>query len=73
LHYLLLVKPQFELPSSMVGEGGIVQDVASHELAVRQVREAFTVLGGADFSSRPSQVAGRSGNREYFLKFVRQN
>src|SRR5690606_8615895 len=39
--FLLLVKPQFELPSSAVPAGGVVEDAAARERAVELVKESF--------------------------------
>src|SRR5258708_8485277 len=38
--YLILVKPQFELPRGDVGKGGIVSDTALHQKAIAAVRGA---------------------------------
>src|SRR3954447_5067631 len=43
--FLILIKPQFELPSADVGEGGIVADPALHEKAIARVRQAAVNTG----------------------------
>jgi 23S rRNA (cytidine1920-2'-O)/16S rRNA (cytidine1409-2'-O)-methyltransferase len=65
--FLILVKPQFELPREDVGSGGIVSDPALHQKAIATVREAATKLGLELLGTRPSRLPGAEGNLEYFL------
>ncbi|MGH9729728.1 MAG: TlyA family RNA methyltransferase [Candidatus Acidiferrales bacterium] len=65
--FLILVKPQFELPRTMVGKGGIVRDAALHERAIASVREAAERAGLTILGVRPSRLTGKEGNQEYFL------
>lgn len=65
--FLILVKPQFELPRAMVGKGGIVRDAALHERAIASVREAAEKAGLEVLGIRASRVTGKEGNQEYFL------
>lgn len=65
--FLILVKPQFELPKAMVGKGGIVRDAALHERAIASVRGAAERAGLEVLGIRPSRVTGKEGNQEYFL------
>ena len=65
--FLILVKPQFELPKQDVGPGGIVLDTALHEKAVEKVRRAAEATGLECLGVRPSRVPGAEGNQEYFL------
>ncbi|HET6199517.1 MAG TPA: TlyA family RNA methyltransferase [Candidatus Acidoferrales bacterium] len=65
--FLILVKPQFELPKAMVGKGGIVRDAALHERAIASVRTAAEKAGLEVLGVRPSRVTGKEGNQEYFL------
>ena len=46
--FLLLIKPQFELSSFEVGEGGIVESPAMREKAVKKVIAAMNERGFAD-------------------------
>ena len=64
---LILVKPQFELPSIDVGEGGIVADPALHEKAVDRVRRTAIESGFEILGVRSSHLVGAEGNQEYFL------
>ena len=68
--FLVLVKPQFELPRAAVPQGGVVIDPAQRELALAAVRTAFGKLGLGDGRSVSSRLAGRAGNQEIFY-FVR--
>jgi 23S rRNA (cytidine1920-2'-O)/16S rRNA (cytidine1409-2'-O)-methyltransferase len=65
--FLVLVKPQFELPRAAVPEGGVVDDEGARAEAVARVQAAFAAQGLGAFRSAPSKVAGRTGNREVFL------
>ena len=65
--FLILVKPQFELPKTMVGRGGIVSDAALHERAIASVRSAAEKSGLEVLGIRPSRVPGKEGNQEFFL------
>jgi 23S rRNA (cytidine1920-2'-O)/16S rRNA (cytidine1409-2'-O)-methyltransferase len=65
--FLILVKPQFELPREDVGAGGIVSDPALHEKAVEKVRAAAIADGLEILAVRPSHLLGAEGNQEYFL------
>jgi 23S rRNA (cytidine1920-2'-O)/16S rRNA (cytidine1409-2'-O)-methyltransferase len=65
--FLILVKPQFELPREDVGPGGIISSPALHEKAVAAVREAATQLGLEIIASARSHLPGAEGNLEYFL------
>jgi 23S rRNA (cytidine1920-2'-O)/16S rRNA (cytidine1409-2'-O)-methyltransferase len=65
--FLILVKPQFELPREDVGAGGIVSDPALHQKAITAVSEAATKRALELLGTRPSRLVGAEGNQEYFL------
>jgi 23S rRNA (cytidine1920-2'-O)/16S rRNA (cytidine1409-2'-O)-methyltransferase len=65
--FLILVKPQFELPREDVGQGGIVSDTALHQKAIAAVREAAIAAGLDILGLRASRLPGAEGNQEYFL------
>src|SRR5487761_239820 len=65
--FLILVKPQFELPKALVAKGGVVHDAALHERAIASVRAAAEKAGLTILGVRPSRLAGAEGNQEYFL------
>jgi 23S rRNA (cytidine1920-2'-O)/16S rRNA (cytidine1409-2'-O)-methyltransferase len=65
--YLILVKPQFELPRGEVGAGGVVRDAALHERAIERVRGACAAAGLEVVGVRASRLAGAEGNQEFFI------
>jgi 23S rRNA (cytidine1920-2'-O)/16S rRNA (cytidine1409-2'-O)-methyltransferase len=65
--FLILIKPQFELPKKDVGPGGIVTDVTLHEKAIEKARRAANSAGLECLGVRPSRLPGAEGNQEYFL------
>jgi 23S rRNA (cytidine1920-2'-O)/16S rRNA (cytidine1409-2'-O)-methyltransferase len=65
--FLILVKPQFELPREDVGAGGIVSDAALHQKAITAVSEAATKRALELLGTSPSRLVGAEGNQEYFL------
>lgn len=65
--FLVLIKPQFELPRKDVGPGGIVTDLAQHEKAIEKVRRAAGSAGLECLGVHPSRLPGAQGNQEYFL------
>jgi 23S rRNA (cytidine1920-2'-O)/16S rRNA (cytidine1409-2'-O)-methyltransferase len=66
-HFLILVKPQFELPREEIGRGGIVADKKLHEKAILAVRQYVESLGLETLGVRPSRLPGAEGNQEYFV------
>jgi 23S rRNA (cytidine1920-2'-O)/16S rRNA (cytidine1409-2'-O)-methyltransferase len=65
--FVILIKPQFELPRHQVGPGGIVKQKRLRERAVLAVRKYVSSLGFKGLRVRPSRVTGAEGNQEYFL------
>jgi 23S rRNA (cytidine1920-2'-O)/16S rRNA (cytidine1409-2'-O)-methyltransferase len=65
--FLILIKPQFELPKGDIGRGGIVKDQTLHEKAIQAVRRKVESLGLECLGCLPSHVLGAEGNQEYFL------
>lgn len=65
--FVILIKPQFELPRDKVGPGGIIKSKRLQERAVLSVRKSLTPLGLKFLKARPSRVPGAEGNQEYFL------
>lgn len=64
--FLVLIKPQFELPRSEVPVGGVVADPAARERALASVRSAFAAVGLLGGQAVDSRVSGRAGNLEIF-------
>ena len=68
---VLLVKPQFEVGRERLGHGGVVRDPALHVRSVVDVAAAARHVGLVPRGVVPSPLPGPSGNREYFVWFVR--
>lgn len=66
-NFLILIKPQFELPRQDVAAGGIVKDVRLHEKAIASVRKCAEAAGLTCVKVCPSRLTGAEGNQEYFL------
>jgi 23S rRNA (cytidine1920-2'-O)/16S rRNA (cytidine1409-2'-O)-methyltransferase len=66
-HFLILVKPQFELSREEVSPGGIVTDEKLHEKAIKAVRKTVAAVDLEFIGVRPSRLRGAEGNQEYFL------
>lgn len=65
--FLTLVKPQFEAPSHMVGEGGVVRDPAVHRQVLSWAVGLFADSGLYPVDLCASPITGAKGNREFFL------
>jgi len=66
VNFLLLVKPQFELPKEDIPRGGIVEDDKLRAKALKMVVDAFKELNFKEGKSVDSSVPGQSGNKEIF-------
>jgi 23S rRNA (cytidine1920-2'-O)/16S rRNA (cytidine1409-2'-O)-methyltransferase len=66
-HFLVLIKPQFELRREEIASGGIVEDKQLHEKAILGVRKKVETVGLECLGVRPSRLLGAEGNQEYFL------
>jgi 23S rRNA (cytidine1920-2'-O)/16S rRNA (cytidine1409-2'-O)-methyltransferase len=64
---IALVKPQFEVGRESVGKGGIVRDPALHQAAIDKVANAARSTGLECVAFQESPIAGREGNREFFV------
>lgn len=65
--FLVLIKPQFELPREDIGPGGIVKDQSLRDQAVQSVRQYVESIALEYLGLRPSRLLGTEGNQEYFL------
>ena len=66
-----LIKPQFELPSAEVGDGGIVRDESAREKAVDKIRIFITEELGREWCGvMTSPITGTDGNVE-FLAWIK--
>jgi 23S rRNA (cytidine1920-2'-O)/16S rRNA (cytidine1409-2'-O)-methyltransferase len=62
-----LFKPQFEVPRSAVGKGGIVRDGAAVAAAQARFRAWCAAEGYLVAGEAPSAVRGADGNQEHFF------
>lgn len=67
--FVLLVKPQFELPREQVPAGGVVQDDELRGQALRGVEQSLRDHGVSNYRCTDSRVSGRKGNVEIFIHF----
>jgi 23S rRNA (cytidine1920-2'-O)/16S rRNA (cytidine1409-2'-O)-methyltransferase len=65
--FLILIKPQFELPREDIGPGGIVKDQSLRDQAIQSVRQSVKSIALEYLGVRPSRLPGAEGNQEYFL------
>ncbi|MCE5211658.1 MAG: TlyA family RNA methyltransferase [Deltaproteobacteria bacterium] len=64
---LALIKPQFEVAKSEVGEGGVVRNSIIHDRVVRDIRDFCESLELDVEGTCASPVLGPAGNREFFI------
>ncbi|MBE0558936.1 MAG: TlyA family RNA methyltransferase [Proteobacteria bacterium] len=64
-----LVKPQFEVGKSEVGDHGVVRDPALHRRVLAEIEAFGRGLGLRHLGSCDSPLAGPAGNREFFICF----
>ena len=67
VHFLLLVKPQFELARELIPDGGVVLDPDLRAAAAVQVATAFAAVGLTGGVTIDCRLAGRAGNQELFF------
>ncbi|HYL62398.1 MAG TPA: TlyA family RNA methyltransferase [Candidatus Methylomirabilis sp.] len=65
--FLILIKPQFELPRTDVPHGGVVNNPQLHQKAIESVKQAAEKVGLRCLKVAPSRLKGAEGNQEYFL------
>jgi len=67
VHFLLLVKPQFELSPESVPIGGVVDRPELQTLAMEKVKYRLEQLGLLFLGFRSARLKGRTGNQEIFV------
>lgn len=70
-HFLLLVKPQFEVGREGIGKGGIVRDTALYAGVREKVEAAAAALQLRCLAWFNSPIEGGDGNHEFFLQLQR--
>lgn len=64
-----LIKPQFELSSDEIGDGGIVTAEDARERAIERVKSSGIALGLNWRGTIPSPIDGAKGNKEFLICF----
>jgi 23S rRNA (cytidine1920-2'-O)/16S rRNA (cytidine1409-2'-O)-methyltransferase len=64
---ICLVKPQFEVARTEVGEGGVVRDALLHERTLDALESFCREIGLDVIGKCDSPIDGPAGNREFFL------
>lgn len=64
--FLVLIKPQFELPRHLVPRGGVIRDRHRWQLAITKVKDMFREAGYTDLRIQRKGVVGKKGNHEFF-------
>lgn len=64
---IALIKPQFELPRSDIGPGGIVTDGALHLKAIDKIVHFLAEIDLQSMGTVPSPILGPKGNREFLI------
>jgi 23S rRNA (cytidine1920-2'-O)/16S rRNA (cytidine1409-2'-O)-methyltransferase len=68
---VVLVKPEFEVGRQEAAKAkGVVRSPEQWEATLCSVGEAFLARGSLLLGGAPSRLAGREGNREFFLHFA---
>jgi len=65
--FIILVKPQFELPAEKVGTGGVVRNQEARQEAVAKVAAFAAGLGLTVEGDVASPILGPKGNQEFLL------
>lgn len=63
---IALIKPQFELPKSCIGNG-IIKDPTLHSQAIETIESFVTGRGLISLGVTPSPILGPKGNKEFLI------
>lgn len=63
---IALIKPQFELPKHLVGDG-VVRDEKLHYMAIEKIESFLTENNLESVGVTPSPILGPKGNREFLI------
>ncbi|NTU89400.1 MAG: TlyA family RNA methyltransferase [Actinobacteria bacterium] len=69
--FITLIKPQFEVPKSMIGAHGVVRDKSAHIAVLEEAIELFEQASLAPRGLCVSPLVGPMGNIEFFLMGTR--
>lgn len=68
---ICLIKPQFELPRTMIPTGGVVTNKEHHQIAIDKITDFIKGIGLCCKDATPSPILGPKGNREFLLLITR--
>jgi len=68
VNIVALIKPQFELPRSLVGKGGVVRDAALHQQAIEKIARFAEAAGLRFHGAVASPILGPKGNKEFLTR-----
>ncbi len=68
---LMLAKPQFEMQPADIGKGGLVRSDTAYARVEQRLRSACQTCGLVVTAWFASTLAGGDGNREFFIRAVR--
>lgn len=66
---IVLIKPQFEVARSEVGEGGIVREGEKHDRVVKEINSFAETCGLAVLAVIDSPILGAEGNKEFLALY----
>lgn len=67
LAIICLIKPQFELPRSLIPKGGVVRNPEHQQQAIDKIHDFIKEIGLSVQEMTPSPILGPKGNREFLL------
>jgi 23S rRNA (cytidine1920-2'-O)/16S rRNA (cytidine1409-2'-O)-methyltransferase len=67
---ICLIKPQFELPRSMIPKGGVVKSPRNHQQAIKKIVTLVEEMGLIASTVVESPILGPKGNREFLLQIT---
>lgn len=70
LNILTLIKPQFELPRSDIGPGGVVLEESLHKKAIHSIETFVENAGWVSRGVTESPIKGPKGNTEFLMQIV---
>lgn len=66
---IALIKPQFELPKSCIGNG-VIKDPALHSKAIEMIESFIAGAGLVSAGITPSPILGPKGNKEFLIHIL---
>lgn len=67
---ICLIKPQFELPRSLIPKGGVVKNPDDHQQAISKIVTFGEEMGLSVSTAVDSPILGPKGNREFLVQIT---